>query len=181
MLSYVIEYLLSLERPGGGRLVFGGGSQLIVPAFPPNTTITLTVAPYGNDYAYIPYYSAFAPAMVPGAFWGWGQQYGNKQYTGTLGSWFLTNPSPLDAFVFVTEAEPAIAQLTNQSPLNQYYEGISFFIAIASEEDYHAVLEALARLATSARLEQLANEAVELLKVMTGGAPAPRPPIGSKR
>lgn len=176
MLSNVIEYLLSLERPGGGRLVYAGGSQFIVPAFPPNTAITLTTAPFGNDYAYIPYYAAIGPAVVPGAFWGWGQHFGNRLYTGVIASWFMQNA--LDSFVFVTESEPAIAQLTNQTALNQYYEGISFFVAIASEDDYHRVLEALARLGTSARTEQLAIEANRLLRKLAGEPPVPEPPIG---
>ncbi len=177
-LPYVIEYLLSLERPGGGRLVYAGGSQLLVPAFPPNTTITLTTAPFGNDYAYIPYYTAFGPAMVPGAFWGWGQHFGNRQYIGTVASWFMANS--LDSFVFVTQSEPALAQITNQSPLNQYYEGISFFVAIATQDDFKEVLEALARLATSARSEQLAVEANQLLRSLATGKPAPQPPIGGR-
>lgn len=177
-LSYVIEYLLTLERPGRGRLVYGGVSLLLIPAFPPGVTITFTTAPYGDDYAYIPYYNALGPAMVPGAFYGWAQQWGNKQYEGTVSSWFMANA--LHAYVPVTQSEPAIAQITNQSPLNQLYEGISFFIGIATEDDYNLVLEALARLGTSARLEQLGREATELLRMLTGGPPEPRPPLGGE-
>lgn len=177
-LPYVIEYLLTLERPGGGKLVYGGVSQLIIPAFPPGAIITLTTAPYGDDYAYIPYYSAVGPAMVPGAFYGWAQQWGNKQYEGTVSSWFTANS--LDSFVPVTQSEPAVAQITNQSALNQFYEGVSFFVGITTKDDYNMVLEALARLGTSARLEQQSREAIELLNRIAGGPPAPRPAIGGR-
>lgn len=178
-LSYVIEYLLSLERPSGGRLCYAGVSQLIIPIFPPNTTITLESGPLGSDYAYLPYLSTLGPAMVPSAFSGWGQQYGSRQYTGVLTSWFLNNI--LDSFAFVTDAEPGIAQITNQTALFQYYEGMVFIICIATEADYHMVLEALKRLSTSARSEQLAAEANLLLRsIATGEPPAPQPPIGGE-
>jgi hypothetical protein len=175
-LSYAIEYLLTLERPGGGRLVHGGGNQLIIPIFPPATTITITSAPFGNDFAYISFLAAFGPALVPGAFYAWGQQWGSRTYDGNLASWLINNE--LDCFAVITQSEPSTAQIANQSPLNQYYEGIGFFIAIPSEEDYHLVLEALKRLGTSAQLEELGRQANAMLSKLTGGLPSPEPPFG---
>ena len=175
-LSYFIEELLSLQRPGGGRLLHVGISQFIIPLFPPNTTITFSTGPLGTDYAYIGYGASFGPAMVPSAFYGWGQQYGSRQYEGILTGWFTGRE--LDALIFVTSAEPAVGQVQNRTPLFQYYEYIAFVITIASEADYYLVLEALARLGTSAKSEQLAQEANQLLQTMAGGPATPQPPLG---
>jgi len=145
-LPYVIEYLLSLERPGGsGRLVAQGASQTIIPQFPPNTSVTLTAYPYLNDWGYIPFYSALSPGMVPGAFSGWGQYWGARQYTGILGSWFVM-PGSLDSFLLVTQDQPALAQITNLTAVNQYYEGISMFLVISDEEDWQLIRRALKRI-----------------------------------
>jgi hypothetical protein len=111
--------------------------------------------------------------MVPGAFYGWASHWGNKQYEATLAS-FLTN-NALDSFVYVSRAEPASAQIENQTALNQYYEGLTFFLRIQSEEDLGLVKEALARVGTSARSEQLAEDSNRLLKILAGEAPRTKP------
>lgn len=173
-LSRLIEYLLSLPDPSGrGQLLYAGASQTIIPNFPPGLTITLESRPAG--YMYIPFKVALGPAMVPNAFSAWAQQYGAKSQEGTLGGWLINNA--LEAYVPVTQAEPSLAQITNQSPLVQYYEGIVFFLEIPEEDNYKEVLDVLRRLGTSAKLEEMAEEAQRLLEKLTTPTRLPQPSL----
>lgn len=174
-LPYVIEYLLTLRKPGGGHLVHQGASQTIVPAMPPNIEVVLQVFPLGDDYADIVYSSYIDPSVVPGAFYGWGQYFGARSYEGTLTTGFLTYP--LETLVFISQSEPGLASIRNLTALNQYYAGMAFFITIASEDDYNTVMDALKHMGTSAKSEQLAEEANCLLSIMAGVEAGPRPPI----
>ena len=62
----IIEFIESLQRPGGnGFISEHGGIQVIVPFFPPNTTAAYTVTPLENTYALITYRDSFGHAMVP--------------------------------------------------------------------------------------------------------------------
>ncbi len=175
MLPYVIEYLLTLKK-SNAHVVHQGISQTIVPAVPPNTQIVLEVFPFADDYADLVYASYIDNAVMPGVFFAWGQYYGSRTYEGIL-TGGLINYS-LDSFVYISSSEPAIALIENQTALNQYYAGRVFFLAIANEEDYQFIQEALARMGTSARLEQLAIESTQLLRQIATGVPAPQPPVG---
>lgn len=175
-LPHIIEYLLALQRPDGGPLLFAGVNQILIPAFPPNTTLTWQRGPFGADYAIIMYETWLSPSMVPGAFSGWGQQWGATQFSAVLTSEWLSYI--MSGYVTATQAEPSIFSLTNETALVQYYSQSAAFLNIATPEDYNLLLEAIARVGTSARSEQLAQEAVQLLRILTGGAPAPQPPIG---
>lgn len=145
-LPFAIEYLLTLERPGKGRLVYVGYTQIVVPIFPPNTSIILTTTPWGNDFGFIPYYAGFGPTMVPDAFNVQIQQYGTANYRAAITAWTATGLYQIEGFLLVTQAEPTITTITNISALNQYYEGFSFYLRISSEEDWGLVQEALAQL-----------------------------------
>lgn len=171
-----IEYLLTLRRPGGGTLVALDATQILVPAFPPATTLSFSAGPIGDDFGQIVYGARPGPDMVPNAFTGYVQVWGSRLITGTFTLAVLI--TEMQSFLWVTQAEPALIYLTNVSGLNQVLELDYVSLRIASEEDFNMVLEALARLGTSARLEQLGREATELLRILTGGPPAPRPPIG---
>lgn len=173
-LPYAVEYLLALERPGGGRVVESGFSQIIIPVFPPNTAVTLLSTPLGSDHGSIRYYVGFGPAMVPGAVSARLQQYG-ASYSGVATSWLFSGLFPLEGFVSVTVAAPSITTITNLTNFNQYYESISFFLRVATLEDWAFIREALTRLGTSAKSEEHAGEANRLLRVMAG---KPQPPRG---
>jgi len=170
-LPFVIEYLLTMERPGGGHLLHQGVSQTIIPAIPPNTQFVLQTLPFGTDYLDIVYASYVDLAVVPNAFYGWGQYYGARSYEGTLTAGFIANP--IDSFVIISRSEPAMALIQNQTALNQYYAGIVYFLSVASEDDFNLITEALARIGTSAKSEQLAMEANQLLRQLTLSAPKP--------
>ncbi len=140
-LPRVVEYLLTLRRESGGLLVMQGASQTIIPAVVPGQQFVLQAFPIGTDYLNIVYSSQIDPAVVPGVFFAWGQYYGNRAYEGRMMSYWTANQ--LDSFVFISENEPAWALIRNLSPVNQYYSGVAFFITIASEDDYIAILDAL--------------------------------------
>lgn len=159
-LPYFIEYLLTLERPGGGRLVHIGLTQTIVPAFPPGYTLTYHSAPQNNRYACLWFRSHLSPNIVPGAFTGWGQQYGASLMNGTLSELVVGQQS--DYYIIVTDAEPYIGQLTNVSGLNQYFEGVTAYLDIETKEDMKLVRMHLERL-TSSPIEPLVSEAVKVL------------------
>lgn len=175
-LPYVIEYLLTLEKVGGGHLVYGGVSQTIVPAVPPHSQYVLQAFPFETDYIDIIFESHIDSAVIPGVFYGWGQHFGSRTYEGVFTQGLIHNP--LNSFVIVSQSQPALALIENLTALNQYYAGRVFFLAVSSDEDYEEIQEALARIGTSARSEQLAVEANQLLRQLTGGPPAPQPPVG---
>lgn len=172
-LPRAIEYLLTLEHPGGaGQLVHTGVTQSIVPVFPPNTSIILSTSPKADDYALLPYYSGFGPAMVPDAFTVYIEQYGAAAYSATITSWMYSGLFPIESYIPVTQNHPSIVGITNVTTLNQYYESFSFFLRIATEQDWDVIQEALT---TLVKLEELAKEANGLLRIMAG---RPQPPFG---
>ena len=174
-LPYVIEYLLTLERVGGGRLVYQGVSQTVIPAVPPYTQFVLQAFPFETDYLDIIFESHIDTAVIPGVFYGWGQHFGSRTYEGVFTQGLINNP--LNSLVVISQSQPALALVENLTALNQYYAGRVFFLTVSSAEDYEEILEALARIGTSARSEQLAAEANRLLLQLTG-PPVPPSPVG---
>lgn len=164
-LPYFIEYLLTLQRPGGGRLVHVGLTQTILPSFPPNTTLDYQSRPRAANYGTLWFRSHFSQAMVPNAFTAWGQQYGAMWMTGTLTQLILSEPA--DYYILVTRAEPFLGSITNITNLNQYYEGITAFVNIRTEEDFRLLRIELEKLKTS-YLSGFAEEALKVLKAMAG-------------
>ena len=159
-LPYFIEYLLTLQAPGGGRLAQIGVTQTVIRAFPPNTTLTYESRPMAGSYATIWFRSHFSPIMVPDAFSGWGQQYGASLMSGTITK--LTIDEEASYFIVVTESDAYRGQLTNNSGLIQYFEGTTAFLTISSEENLRLVIEHLQKL-NMGKMETLAAEANRLL------------------
>ena len=173
-LPVIIEYLLSQERGDAshGRLCFQGMSQIVVPAIPPNTQFVLTSTTLSSDFANIVYQASWDPAMVPGVFYVYAQNYGNRTYEGIVTAMWLQQS--VDAYVLITQSQPGQMMINNISPLNQYYAGRTFFLSIKSPDDYNLILEALRR-ASSEKLESLASQAVSMLSVLSN---TPLPPQG---
>lgn len=174
--THAIEYLLTLQRPGGGRLVIAEGVQIVIPIFPPNTGLTLSAFPIASDYALIIFGVGYGPNMVPNSFQGYAQTWGSRKIQGTWTAEVIT--TELQGFEWITKGEPSLIHLENVSGLNQVFETDYVGLRIQSEEDYHLVIEALQHTATSAKSEQLASEANQLLRAIAGGPPSPQPPIG---
>lgn len=173
-LPRVIEYLLTIEKPGGGGyLVSMGGNQIEIPVFPPNSEISLNFWPYAGDFANIVFHLSLDPALIPRAFYIESQYYGSKVYTGVASQSYTLNPT--EVFLVTTQSQPAYSRIRNQSPLNQYYLGTGFFLCVESESDFYMVKEKVKEVAASGESLELQGEANRLLKALAG---EPHPPLG---
>lgn len=159
-LSFVMEYLLSQERPGGGRLVMPGASQTIVPLFPPNTYISLIFPPPEPIYAQIWTWIRIGASVNPGAFEGYFQQAGGNMINAIFND---SNGIFLDFYMPVTQASPVLARIENVTNLTQYWESYGAYVEVQTREDYGLVLEHLRRIGTSAKLQADQAEATRLL------------------
>jgi len=68
--------------------------------------------------------------------------------------------------------------------LVNYYESTAFYINVPDEEHYAVIVDALKRLHTSVKSEELASQSNNLLSqlvALEGGTPAPFPPVGGIR
>jgi hypothetical protein len=170
----IIEYLLTVEKPGGGGyLVNEGMNQVEIPICPPNTEISYNVWPYEGDFADIFFYAVLDPAVLPRVFFLEGQYFGSKTYAGIMTQ--AHSLHPMGIFTMITQSEPAYARLRNQSPLNQYFCFNTFFLCIPSESDFSLVKEKVREMASSGDSLELQEEANRLLKVLAG---EPQPPLG---
>jgi len=114
--------------------------------------------------------------MVPDTFTGTVSQFGSKPFSGQVTQGVRDNN--IEGFVLTTEQEPMYMSLTNISPLAQKGEMFSSGIMISSPQDMATIWDALRRLYTSVKSEQLAQGAVYLLGVLSGEALEPKPPVG---
>lgn len=167
-----VEYLLSIVRPE--RLVAIEATQILIPAFPPNTVLSFSAGPLGGDYGQIITGLGLGSDMVPNSFTGYVQIWGTRQIIGTFTERTIT--MEFQTLIWVTQAEPSLIHITNVSGLNQLCELDYSYLRVATQDNYDAIVEALEHMATSAKSEQLAIEANQLLTILTGGAP--QPPIG---
>ena len=177
MLSALTEYLLSLERPGGGRLLLMGAQQMLA-VVPPNVSFTLEVVPGDGEYAYLVYFSTFDQAMVPEAFLAYAQQYGARPYEGVVVEGF-TRPI-LGSFIVLTRGAPCLIRISNLTSLNQFYAGLAFWLTVASEEDYAVVQDALRRYITSVMSEEMLREIRNLMARLARLTPPPVPSLGTQ-
>lgn len=172
MLPAAIEYLLTLREYGGVPGVYNRIYQVIIPNFPPSTSISYTISPTENVYAYILYEWAFGQAMVPHAFDVKIHQAGNKLFDAIISGRFTTDS--LYTFACVTAAHPVDVAVTNLRLLVNYYELTTFYVTIPNEDSYKIMVAALKRMYTSTKMEHVA----ELLENLLAGQPTretPRP------
>ena len=164
-LSYAIEYLLSLQREGGGNLVAQGATQIFIPIFPPYRSVVLNVIPEPGDYANLMYIKGWSTTMVPDAFHDVAQVWGTRNINHILsGDWLQREHA--DIFILETHAQPSFTRFTNRTPLFQYYESTIGYLIIKTKADWDTCIEALKRMGTSAESEQLAAESNRLLNLM---------------
>lgn len=173
LLPYIIQYLESLMTPHGGQLVEPGGFQIFIPIVPPNTLVPYIISPSLGYYAYIGYRLDFDGTMVPNAFSITLDQWGMRPYSGILTQKIIE--FGIDHIIPVTEAEPCHSQALNLTPLNQYACVDGYFVGIHSAEDYQTVMDALRRLGTTTKSEELATQANDLLRRLVAPIPSPYP------
>ena len=142
MLPRLVEYLLSIRRPGAGRpLVTQSGVQAIIPIFPANTQVASENVPPNFEYMDIIYQVTLDPQMNPGAFSAVCTYVGGRPINGVATQWFMQND--LYTFVVITKSNPGQSILENITPLNQYYAANFWYLSIASKEDAEDVYKYL--------------------------------------
>lgn len=175
MLPATIDYILSLRDPSGGIVASLNQYQVVIPNFPPLTTINYSVLPLPPIEAYILYEFSFGEAMMPHSF-DVKIKHGAGYILNAIVSGRFTQP--VSTFAIIGHQQPALnIAATNLRLLTNYYELTTFLVSITSVPNYNIVIDALRRLHTSTRLEQLVAE------VSKGQVPAPSPrqPIGVER
>ena len=162
MLPSLIDYLLTIRRPSGGWMTYQGAVQLVIPNFPPQTTLSYTVVPLAGTYAQIAWSLRFGNDMVPDAFSGYIQQGGSKAYTGLITQRLIDYGS--NVMAVVTNAEPTLAYLTNTTALVQRYETIGQFLVVNTEQDLATLLDALLHWGSTLKSEELTIQTNLLLR-----------------
>lgn len=157
-MSEVIDYLLSL-REGNSQLVKVDTYQVIINNVPALSSIKYTVFPM-NAFAHIVYSIVFGESMVPHSLAARVYQGGGKLFDAMISGAFVNQPVRL--LVFVTGSTPMEVEVTNYRLLVNYFEATTMHLSIRSEENYHTVLDALRRLHTSSKSEELLQEIADL-------------------
>ncbi len=166
MLSPTIDYILSLRDSGGGPVASHTQFQVIIPNFPPLTSINYSIMPVTGIFGYIVYELVFGEAMIPHAFDVKIRQGGDVLVDVIVSGRFTT--IPISTFLFIGYRSPAIQVLpTNLRTLVNYYELTTFCLEIRSENNYNIIIDALRRMHTSIKSEQLAEQSKALLDRMT--------------
>jgi len=168
----IVEHLLYTRRKAGqGFLARRGNEEYIIPAFAPGGRVDLVVAPLPRTFARLGFFDAFSHAMCPNVM-DWVCSYrGSYHLSSTICDSLITNG--YDCSCVLTESNPCYVQLFNTSNLSQWFQAISYFLVIETEEDYLECLDLLDTL-TGSKIESLANEAVELLSRMKVALPLPK-------
>ena len=177
----IINYLLTLRYPGSEKerqnwVCWRVGIQIRVPLVWPGQTISYTVKPLNGTYAWLGYDTRFAPDMVPNTFVGTMSQFGSQPFNGQVTQ--LIRDNNIEGFVLTTEQEPMAISISNISPLAQMAEMLGTAIMIPTPQDLATIMDALRRLHTSTKSEQLLQQAVYLLGLLSGEPLEPLPPVG---
>jgi len=181
ILPEIINYLLTLRYPSSAQerqnwVCYRGFIQYLVPLIWPGQTIPYTVKPLAGIYAWLGYDIRFASDMVPNTFTGTISQFGSRPFSGQVTQ--AVRDNNIEGFVMTTEQEPMYMSVTNISPLAQRGEMIGTALMISSPQDLATIFDALRRLHTSTESEQLLQQAVYLLGILSGQPQEPRPPVG---
>ena len=177
----IINYLLTLRYPGSEQerqnwVCYRGNIQYIVPLIWPGQTIAYTVKPLQGSYAMLGYGTRFGTDMVPDAFTITVSWFGSQVISGQVTQSIKDNTQ--EGFVLVTEQEPMYYSITNISPLVQKGEMFGSILTISSPQNLETIMDALRRLHTSTESEQLLQQAVYLLGILSGQPLEPLPPVG---
>jgi len=181
ILPEIINYLLTLRYPGSDTerqswVCYRGFIQYYLPLIPPGQSPSYTVRPLQGVYAWLGYNCVFGSELPPNTCSGTITQFGSKPFSGLVTQSVRDNN--IAGFVLATEQEPMYITCNNISPLAQRVEMISDGLMISSPQDMVTILDALRRLHTSTESEELLQQAVTLLGVLSGQPQEPRPPVG---
>ena len=140
-----------------------GMNQTIIPAFPPNTQVSFSFVPRGEEYAHINYLGIVGPTVVPDAFYVEIIQYGGRTWGGTLSPTMVGGWGALESYLISSRAAPTTWRMVNRSNLVQYFEGLGYYLVVPSSEDLGLVSTALERLVAQSRAADLQAQANSLL------------------
>lgn len=142
MLATLIERILALQgETPGSSLATVGTQQLEVQIWPPLTRLEIEVFPTANTYMNVAYAITFSPRMIPGAFFAEGFYQGSKLTSAKITEWWVKNTAP--TFVYVTEQSPGVYYITNLTSLPQYYCAHTFYISIATKDNWDLIQQKL--------------------------------------
>ena len=180
-LPEIISYLLTVKYPGSESsrsnwVCYLGTSQIVIPLVPPGSNVAYALKPLHGSFAWICYATKFSSETVPNTFSGSISQFGSVPYSGVFSQRY--RDEDLDYLAVVTEQEPVYINISNISPLNQKGESLTHMLVISSPQDLDTVMDALRRLHTTTKSEELLQESVYLLGVLSGQPQEPRPPVG---
>ena len=162
-LPRLIEYILSLDRPGGGNLAEHGLAQVIVPVFPAGLQLASVLEPSASSFALIGYRLQFGRDMVPNAFSGTIQHYGRNQYNGIVTQAAIE--IELTSWMVITRNIQVRYSFTNRTALNQRIELMTFYVDIHSADDFDLIMAHLLALENGGATA-LKEEAEDLLAKM---------------
>lgn len=172
--SPLVEYLMALRRPGGGKLCRFGVQLFTIPILPPRVNVTATIMPYFGSYVSIEYFHRFSPAIVPNTV-DWTLRHAGVEVAAGLVSAVAVAESH-NFWLEITESDPSVATIENVTDVCQFWETLDHFLLIDSEEDYKLVREIVYNWGNDSVLDIL-KESNRLLTAIAGGKPAPQPPI----
>lgn len=181
ILPDIINYLLALRYPGSVNerqswVCYQGYIQYRVPVIRSGQTISYTVRPPQGIHAQLGYDIRFGSDMMPYVFTITVSQFGSMPFGGLVTQ--LVKEDNIAGFVLATEQEPMYMSITNISPLSQRGEMAGTALMISTPHDMEVIIDALRRLHTSTKSEELLQQAVNLLGLLTRQPEEPRPLIG---
>lgn len=165
----LIEYLLAIKRPKGGKLCRFGLLLTTIPVFPPNLQVVFTLRPQFGAYANLWYWHRANPGTVPGAIQWFSSQAGMELSTGTIFQTPLAEPKSL--WLEVTQASPIVTRAVNVSGLNQFFETADLFLIVDTEEDLKEIYQIVGAWNNSYRVERMLGETNRLLRKLAGESP----------
>ena len=139
----LVESLLAYTDPYGGKVCRLGTVQIIIPVLPPGATVVLQSAPFFNAYMNIDFSHILSPDVVPGTIDWVGYQRGMERQARTLGT--LSAQESESAWIEYTIADPLVIEVTNTSPLNQYFEALDLFLIVDTKTNLAAIRDIVAK------------------------------------
>lgn len=153
MIPFAVEYLLTLKDNSGSPIVYTEQYQVIIPNFPPLTTLVYTVLPAAPVYRLIMYGFNFGQAMVPHSFDVKINHRGNLLFDAIVSGRYMTED--YSVFSTIGTGNPVQVTVTNLRLLVNYYELTTFCLSISNVDYYEMVVDALRRMQTSTESERL--------------------------
>ena len=162
----IVNYILTLRYPGseGGNpnwIAYHGMVLIIVPVVASGQVIEYSLRPPSEVYAWLAYATKFGSDLLPNILTGTVQQYGTVPYSSIISQGLRDNE--IEGFVLVTHREPMHFSVTNISPVTQRGEIYGSYLVIPTPEGLLTVFDALRRLHTSEKSEQLLQQVADSL------------------